>query len=424
MSKRLSILFFMVVFSLFSFSLVFAEDINILAESGGVGELKTIAENWQKETGNTVNFIEVPYADVYNKFAAEMAAKGSDYDVVVTDVVWMPAFADFAEPIDDLFTDEVKSDMFPFLLKDTQYNGHYIGMPAWANTELLYYRKDLFENEKEKSDFKAKYGYDLSVPTTWQQYIDTAQFFTRDTDGDGEIDLFGTDVKGVYPEEWEAFVFQAGSPYLVLDDNGNLVVDDQYHVKALQTYADLHCKYNVTPKNVNEIDWNASQQMFQDGKLAMELFWAHGYRMIPKESPVYGKTGIAPMPAGDGGIAGVPGPWYNIIPSTSKKIDLAKEFVAYAFKNNVVAIENSPLALVASISAMNAYKDKPGYEYLNAMMETLNSPLTGSRPRVSNWQEITDEVLTPLVQKALTCDGTPIEDLVKEAKSQLEEMKK
>ncbi len=423
MYKKLGLLLVVVIISLFSFLLVFADELSILAESGGVGELKTIAENWQKETGNTVNFIEVPYADVYNKFAAEMAAKGSDYDVVVTDVVWMPAFADYATPIDDLFTDDVKKDMFPFLLNDTQYNGHYVGMPAWANTELLFYRKDLFEDAKEKADFKAKFGYDLVVPTTWQQYIDAAQFFTRDTNGDGEIDIYGTDVKGVYPEEWEAFVFQAGSKNLVLDENLTPVIDDEYHAKALQTYADLHCKYDVTPKNVNEIDWNASQQMFQDGKLAMELFWAHGYRQIPEDSAVYGKVGVAPMPAGDGGVAGVPGPWYNIIPSGSKKIDLAKQFLAYAFANNVVAVENSPLALVASVSAMNAYKDKPGYEYLNAMMDTLNSTLTGSRPRVSNWQEITDEVLTPLVQQALSCDGTSIHDLLTNAKSQLEDMK-
>ncbi len=41
------------------------------------------------------------------------------------------------------------------------------------------YRKDLFEDPAEMEAFKAKYGYDLAVPTTWAQLHDIAEFFTR-----------------------------------------------------------------------------------------------------------------------------------------------------------------------------------------------------------------------------------------------------
>ena len=33
--------------------------------------------------------------------------------------------------------------------------------------------------QRTKSAFKAKYGYDLKPPTTWQQYSDVAAFFTK-----------------------------------------------------------------------------------------------------------------------------------------------------------------------------------------------------------------------------------------------------
>ena len=41
------------------------------------------------------------------------------------------------------------------------------------------YRKDWFEDPKEKEAFKAKYGYDLDVPKTYKELRDIAEFFYR-----------------------------------------------------------------------------------------------------------------------------------------------------------------------------------------------------------------------------------------------------
>ncbi len=397
-------------------------EINILLESGGHSMLEKITENYTAETGTKINLIEVPYAEVYSKFVAEMAAGGSSYDIVLADAVWLSAFAPFAVPIDEIFTDKVVADLFPAQLGDAKVDDEYKFMPVWTNAEVLYYQKSLFEDPEEQAAFKTEYGYDLEVPKTWQEYIDVAKFFTRDTDGDGNLDLYGTDVKGVYPEEWEAMVFQAGSDGIVYDNEGNLIIDNQAHVDALDFYKNLHCEYDVTPKNVNEIDWNLSQQMFQDGKLAMELFWGHGYRQIPEDSVVNGNVGVAPMIGGAAGIGAVPGPWFGMIPTTSKNVDTAKAFIQYIYNNDVLCVENSSLGLAARISAFKQYADVPGYEHFNALIDTLNGPQTMGRPKVDNWQEITDDVLTPLVQQALMCDGTSSADLLAEAKQMIEDM--
>jgi multiple sugar transport system substrate-binding protein len=390
--------------------------LNILVEGGGHSLQQAIADKFEAETGNKVNFIEVPYQEVYDKLVAEMAAGGSSYDIATVDVIWLPALAKFATPLDELFTEDVKKDLFPSLVADAQSSGHFIGMPQWANAEVLFYQKPLFEDAQNKTDFKAKYGYDLQVPTTWQEYLDVAQFFTRG-------DMYGTDVKSKNPEEWEAFVLQAGSNGVVYDPQGNLIIDNQAHIDALQFYTDLHCKYNVTPANVNEIDWGTSQQLFFNGKLAMELFWAHNYRSIPQDAIVSGKVGVAPMIAGAGGAGAIPGPWYNIIPNTSKNQEVAKQFIKFAYDNNVLGIE-APLGLAARISAYQSYIDKPGFEHFKALIDTLNAPKTMGRPMLTNWNEITNEVLTPMLQKALTCDGSKPADLLAEAKSQIEALPK
>ena len=36
---------------------------------------------------------------------------------------------------------------------------------------ILYYRKDLFEDPDNMAEFKAKYGYDLGPPQTWEAVL-------------------------------------------------------------------------------------------------------------------------------------------------------------------------------------------------------------------------------------------------------------
>jgi hypothetical protein len=47
-----------------------------------------------------------------------------------------------------------------------------------AVREPYWFRYDWFNDEKNKADFKAKYGYDLGVPVNWSAYEDIAEFFT------------------------------------------------------------------------------------------------------------------------------------------------------------------------------------------------------------------------------------------------------
>jgi len=392
--------------------------LNILVEGGGKQLQEAIAEKFEEETGNTVNFIEVPYAEVYDKLSAEMASGGSSYDVATIDVIWIPAFAQFAEPLDDLFTDDVINDIFPSLVADAQLEGKYVGMPAWANAEILFYQKSLFEDPEEQANFEAEYEYDLKVPENWDEFIDVAKFFTRDNDGDGEIDLYGTDVKGAVETEWLASVLQAGSPAVVLDTDGNIIIDNQAHKDALQFEIGL-LEQGVCPINVNEIDWNVSQQLFWEGKLAMERFWAHNYRFTPEDSVVYGDVGVAPMIGGPGGVGAIPGPWYNIVPTTSVNKDIAKQFVQFAYENNAMGLD-APLGLAARISAYESYMGKAGFEHFGPLIETLNAPQTIGRPMVTYWNEIVNDVLTPMLQKAYS--GEPVDDVLAEARSLIEQM--
>ena len=382
-----------------------AETITVLVEGGGFQLQEAIAKKFEQATGNKVTFVNVPYASVLDKLSAEMASSGASYDVATVDVAWLPRLQNFALPLDSLFTSAVKSDLFPALLADAQYNGHYIAMPAWTNAEILLYRKDLFSDTKNRADFKKQFGYELKPPTTWKTFQDAAKFFTR-VGKDGVVDLYGTDVKGKVETEYLAYALQAGAKGLFVDNNGKALT--QYrpqYVAALKYITDLYRTQKVAPEPL-DMDWNAAQQLFYQGKTAMTLFWAHAYKLTPPDSKVQGKVGAAPMIAGASGIAAVAGSWYNIVPKTSKKQQTALAFIKFAYTYNALGLD-APLGLASRKSAFASYQNRPGYEHLSALIKTLNAPATSGRPRVDAWQQITDEVLIPMIQDSLSGKKTP-----------------
>lgn len=384
--------------------------ITVLVEAGGHAELQAIADKFKKDSGITVNFVELPYDGLFNRLSSEFSSGTVSFDVAALDSVWLPSFKDSLQPIDELFTAEAKSDIFPSLVKEANIDGHFLGMPAWTNAEIVLYRKDLFEEPANKDAFKTRFGYDLAAPTTWQQYKDIAEFFTKDG-------MYGTDVKGAVETEYLAHVLQAGSP-MVLDADNNVIIDNAAHKEALDFYVSM---VEFAPDGAAQVDWASAQNLFNQGKTAMTRFWAHAYRQIPKDSPVYGKVGAATMVGGSAGVAGVPGPWYLSVPKNSQNVDRAKQFVQSAFDNNDLAIESS-LGLAARISAFEKYQDQPGYESFKPLVETLNAPSTATRPATAKWQQIVDTVLIPMLQKAVA--GGDSATLLSDAKKQVEALLK
>ncbi len=90
----------------------------------------------------------------------------------------------------------------------------------------------------------------------------------------------------------------------------------------------------------------------------MTKFWAHAYPQIPDDSSVKGKVGVAPMLAGAAGIGSVPGNWYLSIPKAGDNMDLAEEFIQFAYDHNDLSID-SALGLAARKSAFEKYAGKP-----------------------------------------------------------------
>ena len=154
-----------------------------------------------KETGIRVAVDLLPGGAMLQKMVSEFQAETGFYDVFRESPSWIPdhTAAGWLEPVNDLIErdrDEIDVDDFISSVWGTHtmvglFPDQIWGLPLNVTTRILVYDRQLFEDPDEQAAFKEKYGYDLAPPKTTQEWLDMAEFFTRDTDGDGEIDLWG-----------------------------------------------------------------------------------------------------------------------------------------------------------------------------------------------------------------------------------------
>jgi multiple sugar transport system substrate-binding protein len=151
---------------------------------------KSVSAVWEEETGIRIRFIPVDPAQTF-AYDTRLAAT-RDESVHVVPLVLID-IADLAEAglLLDLseFVDEYRPDWNDPQFghsggeKTTKLFNYYRGRPYAVSqdcdVQVCTYRQDLIESEKEGRDFRARYGYDLAYPETWEQWRDVAEHFHR-----------------------------------------------------------------------------------------------------------------------------------------------------------------------------------------------------------------------------------------------------
>lgn len=140
---------------------------------------------WEELTGIKINVIESPLAEMFTKtMQAHLAGSGA-YDVlnVLPNQMADLALAGALTPLDSYvdkygYRDEL--NLIAPVYRDNQMKvgGKIYGFPDDGDVMILYYRKDIFEDPENMTAFKAKHGYDLAPPKTWEQFADIGQFIT------------------------------------------------------------------------------------------------------------------------------------------------------------------------------------------------------------------------------------------------------
>lgn len=374
------------------------DSITVLVESGSPAEAlaKNTAAAFEEETGCKVVVDAVAYTGMYDKLSTEIKAKQAAHDVACMDVVWLAAFADAIEPIDGADT----GDFLPTLQESGTFDGKLLGYPMWVNAKVLIYRKDLIPEDR--------------VPRTWEEYQALAKELT--TDEMKGTTVFGSGSDGVC--SYLDFVCQAGAEGLVFDKDGNVNITDQAYKDALNFMIE-NASADYTPADSLSTAATESQELFTNGKVAMQLNWSHQY---PAAVAVLGadKVGCAPMIGGSAGVGATTGPWYECVMKNSENKEMARKYVDFMYAHNGDYMDLT-LKIAGRTSVYEEAGKTAGNEHTTAVLDTLGAAQSQARPMVTTWSQI-EEVLTGVVESCL--GGADVDKTLETAKAEIERIGK
>jgi multiple sugar transport system substrate-binding protein len=352
---------------------------------------------YEKLTGIKVEYEEVPFAQLHEKMILDFASKAGTYDFIapLTDWVTELVRGKYLEPLDDYIKKDPPEDWpnaFPKgLLGFQTVKGKLYGLPCHDGPIMLYYRKDLFEDTREKAAFKKKFGYDLAPPETWKQFLDMAIFFNRP-----EKNLYGTVVAAKQGGQQLAYDF-----FLMLWSHGGDIFDSgmkptfnsQAGVDGLQYYMDLRNKYRVTPKASTTYDETENGPIYLNGNVALMWHWSHiaSWAELPDRSKIMGKNGYTLFPVSDKSVPHTTLSiyWFFGVSSASKNKAEAYKLVKWLTnkENDKLDAQNGTVAC-----RLSTYKDpeilKQFPFYTN--IENLLSGETKTTPQIPEYAQVDD----------------------------------
>jgi glycerol transport system substrate-binding protein len=164
-------------------------------------ESETLTKAFQEITGITVNHQILGEGEVVQAVQTQMQTNRNLYDAYVndSDLIGTHSRLQSAVNLTDWMAGEGKDvtnpmlDLDDFIGKDftTGPDGKLWQLPDQQFANLYWFRKDWFDRQDLKDQFKAKYGYDLGVPVNWSAYEDIAQFFSEDVKEIDGVEIYG-----------------------------------------------------------------------------------------------------------------------------------------------------------------------------------------------------------------------------------------
>lgn len=260
---------------------------------------------FEELTGVKVELVEIPFGDFYEKTMLEAASHSGAYDIIELPGMWIADFAvnGFIVPLDKYL------EKWDWHLKDIVEKYREIsawGENTWSAVEdgdvfALYYRKDLFEDPQNKREFKEKYGHELKVPRTWNEFMEVGEFFTRDTDGDGEVDFWGasemltrTQAPLIFSQRLQSYNGEYFDPQTM-----EPAINSSAGIKALKS---LKEEMDIMPPGVINYGFAETRDAFTKGRTAMLVQWPDIGPMSgdPRYATdeVIGNVGYALVPGG------------------------------------------------------------------------------------------------------------------------------
>ncbi|MFF9087784.1 extracellular solute-binding protein [Streptomyces sp. NPDC014991] len=261
-----------------------------------------------------VDYQNVPFTDVEQKFkSAAKSGKGAP-DVVRTDVGLMAEYAElgYIAPLDGTPALKDTADFNSVPLNTSKYKGKTYGVPSVTDTLGLLYNKKLLE----------KAGI-AEPPATWDEFIADSKTIKRRTGAYGTY--LNPDSYFLLP-----LLYSNGAD-LAEPSAKKITISDDAAVKALTLAKTINDEASMKVDFANA--YQNMQAAFKDGKVAMLIQgpWSVGEDLTGTAfKGDKGNLGFASVPAGAGGKAQAPTGGHNLtVYQGSRNLDAGYLFTQF-----------------------------------------------------------------------------------------------
>lgn len=285
-----------------------------------------------------------------------------DFSIVVEDKI--------AKPMDDLISDNLKNDIFPFATAGRTIDGKLLGLMLNADAKLLLYRKDLFEEVDLDPD---------NPPTNWSDLIDKGKLLTKDNNEDGVIDTWALGLPSksmgkitsdfIFPN-----FFSLGGK--LIDNEGIPVFQSEQNKEKI---VDI-LNFTISILNENIISKRASEEIdslfsgYIQGRYSMIVADSSiAFRLRTENPDIFEKTGFALIPGKYmTKYTSLTGPTICLFNDDSEKKEAISNLFNFLFETDFYSqwnYYNEKLPITKSSYQMSLLKGDNLYQFFKVLCE-------------------------------------------------------
>ena len=392
-----------------------SKQLTLAVNSGVEGDaLKQAALDYEKKTGIHINIAEFPYANLFEKELLDLNAATGAYDLIMLDDPWFPRFAtkqfltDLAPLMQKRGQTGPDADFIPTsiaLCRHPYQTGALYALPYVGNSQLFFYRKDLFDK------------HNLKEPLKWDDVLAAAKTIQENESSGGKT--YGYVMRAAQGNAAVADfmpIFWAFGGEM-FDSSGKPAVNSQQGIAALKFMLELG-KYSppgYPSFNADEVGAHLLQ-----GSAAMSINWPAWISSFsdPSKSKVIGKMAFTTLPGATRQGQAEIGNWLIAIPKDATNPEAAMDFLLWATspeQMKLSAQRGNPPTRRSLFTDAELVAKFPSYPAQLKSLETARP-----RPRTPQWNEI-ENVFGIFLSKANSGELTP-EDAMNQANAEIEKI--
>lgn len=378
----------------------------LINNSPWLGGFEALVERYQEETGNEVILNITPFDGMLQRSRDAVSASESEFDIINLNEQWYSMFYsnELVSPISEIDPDfELDPEIIEYdyatrwdhSVNYSTASGDIYGLPINGNIQLLYYRKDLFEDAG------------LEPPQTWDELEEAAEAMHNPPQ------MFGL-VNRTSPGNWEvqSYLYGFGGGMIELDEETgrwDVIVNEEPSVEAIEKWVHLTTTYG--PPNYANVSQAEMFGLLASGRAAMAHMVGASAPDVddPEQSAVVGQVGttVVPGPTPEQ-RATTSGIWVMGIPSNlpSERQQAALDFLKWALTKDAQMYYARSGAIPVRQDVYEELGQEEGFEWMLAFAES--TPYIHAQPRVVEAPQII-EAFQRWVGEAVLGSVTPQE---------------